>query len=151
MNSDDAETITQIGEREVVRLWRDPRILAGCITDRLEQLDVPAPDAEPETEAESFATELLDAGFNFEDASKAKNVFERLLDEATRRIQADAVREMLVVMSKTKFGKTPEFLAFMYLFDDRSMEEFAREAGCSKQALHYHVEKLRPLFDGALT
>lgn len=94
--------------------------------------------------------ELLtgECNFRFEDAETAARAADRILTAEARAMAADALRQLLLVIADTKTGKSPEFRALLAIFSpDKPAAEIAREGGMSKQALAYHVEKLRSKFD----
>ena len=110
--------------------------------DAGEAVGVTWPDPEPET----FEETLRFHGIAAADAHFAANVFDHFLTRKAEVRAAQLMRTILARMMTTKTAKTPEFIAFVAIFSpDRSLSEIASGAGISKQTLHFHVQKLRPI------
>jgi hypothetical protein len=98
---------------------------------------------------ETFEEALLGEGFDAVDAELAAKIHADFLTRFANRRAAEIMRMILARMAQTRTGKTVEFLAFLAIFSpDRTLEEIAAEAGMSRQKIHFHVQKLRPILTG---
>jgi hypothetical protein len=100
----------------------------------------------PHSQEETFSEALLDAGLNPLDVVLAAKVHEEFLTRFSNRRGAEVVRMILARIAETKTGKTAEYKAIIAILSpEKSLEEIAAEAGMSRQKLHFHVKKLRPI------
>ncbi|HET7623971.1 MAG TPA: hypothetical protein VFM25_01810 [Verrucomicrobiae bacterium] len=125
----------------IIRYWRDDRIDQGCVSERT---DIP----QQSSAAETFENVLLDSGLSLEDAEKASEIFDAFAKKIEFRAACESLRKILWKIADTKTGKTPEFRAILYILTPgETMDKIARDANISAQSLHYHVQKLRAIFE----
>jgi hypothetical protein len=99
---------------------------------------------------ETFEDALLGEGFDAMDSQLAAKIHADFLTRFANRRAAEIVRMILARMAQTKTAKNAEFRAFLAIFSpDRTLEEIAAEAGMSRQKIHFHVQKLRPILTGS--
>jgi hypothetical protein len=128
------------------RCQRKPGTETGCVSDRR---DIPAAKVTPEASiTEAFEDALLEtAHFDFAQADLAARIFDQFLSHAANTKAVDAIREIMLIIASTTTGKSPEFRAILAILSpERTLEDIASEAKLTKQAVHYHVKKLRPIF-----
>lgn len=96
-----------------------------------------------------FELRLVEAGFSVEQVELAAEIFDAVFTHAAANQSIAIVREIFRIIADTDTGNTAEYRALLSILSPhRSIEDIAAEAGLSKQSVHYHVKKLRPLFDG---
>lgn len=99
---------------------------------------------------ETFEDALLGEGFDAVDAELAAKIHANFLTRFANRRAAEIMRMILARLAQTKTGKTAEFRAFLAIYSpERTLEEIAAEAGMSRQKIHFHVQKLRPILTGS--
>jgi hypothetical protein len=99
-----------------------------------------------DNEREQFEDAMADLELSYEQSARAARLHEQYFLAGVNQRAGECFKVILLRLAKTKLSNSPEYAALVALFDtSKTLEQHAAEAGKTKQAFNFHVQKMRSI------
>lgn len=97
-------------------------------------------------ECEQFEDAMADLELSYELAAQVTRLHQQYFTAGVNARAGECFKAILLRLAKSKLRKSTEYAALVAIFDtSKTLEQHANEAGKTKQAFNFHVQKMRAL------